>query len=258
MIAGVDGTTALVLVVIAFLAGIGITAIGPGGIFTTVALAGLTAIPSSTVAGTAHLTFVATGLLGSAAYLRSGEFAEGRGRALTIVLSGASALGAIAGALVNTTLSDELFGLLLGGFCVAVGGVIAYRERRGLGPATVLDPGTRPGQLAVGAVGLAIGLLGGLLGVGGPVVAVPALVVLGVPMLLALAAAQVQSIVLSSTAASTYLAAGAVSLPLAGLVGLPQLAGVLVGWQVAHHVDARRLKAGLSVVLVAVGPLVAF
>lgn len=33
------------LVIVAFLAGIGITAIGPGGVFTTVALAGLTVLP---------------------------------------------------------------------------------------------------------------------------------------------------------------------------------------------------------------------
>lgn len=252
---GFDPATALALVVIAFLAGIGITAIGPGGIFTTVALAGLTAVPASTVAGTAHLTFIATGLLGSAAYLRSGELAQGRGRALTIVLSTASGVGAVVGALVNAALPDELFGLLLGSFCVAVGGVIAYRERRGLGPALALDPGTRRGQFTFGVVGLFIGLLGGLLGVGGPVVAVPALVVLGIPLLYALAAAQVQSVVLSGTAAATYLAAGTVSIPLALLVGVPQLMGVLVGWRAAHRVPVHWLKILLAVALVVVGPL---
>lgn len=256
MIAGVGTTTALALVVIAFLAGIGITAIGPGGVFTTVALAGLTALPASTVAGTVHVTFVFTGLLGGFVYLRSGELL-GEGRTLTIVLSGASALGAVGGALANAALPEGVFDLLLGGFCVAVGGVIAYRQRRGLGPVVVLDSGTTGGRAAIGSIGFVVGVLGGLLGIGGPVIAVPALVVCGTPMLIALAAAQAQSVVLSGTAAATYLAAGSVSVPLAVLVGVPQLVGVVVGWQVAHRVPSRRLKAVLAIALVAVGPLLA-
>lgn len=253
---GIDTTTLVVLVVIAFLAGIGITAIGPGGVFTTVALAGLTALPASTVAGTVHVTFVFTGVLGSAVYFRSGEL-RGEGRTLTAVLSAASAVGAVGGALVNTSLSGNVFDLLLGGFCVAVGAIIAYRERRELGAAISLDPGTMSGKLTIGVIGFAIGVLGGLLGIGGPVIAVPALVVCGTPMLVALAAAQVQSIVLSGTATATYLAAGAVSPSLALLVGVPQLAGVVVGWRIAHRVPSRRLKAVLAVVLVAIGPLLA-
>jgi uncharacterized membrane protein YfcA len=90
------------------------------------------------------------------------------------------------------------------------------------------------------------------------VIAVPALVVGGTPMLVALAAAQVQSIVLSGTAAATYLAAGTVSPALAAVVGVPQLVGVIIGWGVAHRVPERQLKAVLAVVLVVIGPLLAF
>jgi len=254
---GIEPTTALALVVVAFLAGIGITAIGPGGVFTTAALAGLTALPASVVAGTVHMTFVFTGVLGSFVYFRSGELVDD-GRTLTVVLSVASVAGAVGGALLNTSLSETVFDLLLGGFCVVVGAVIAYREFRGLGPAIALDSGTIGGKLAIGAIGFAIGLLGGLLGIGGPVIAVPALVLCGTPMLVALAAAQVQSVVLSGTAATAYLAAGSVSPPLAVFVGVPQLLGVVVGWRVAHRVPSRRLKAALAVALVAIGPVLAF
>ena len=254
---GVETPTLLALVVVAFLAGIGITAIGPGGIFTTVGLAGLTALPASTVAGTVHVAYVFAGLLGSYVYFRSGEL-TGEGRQLTIVLSAASVLGATGGALVNTALPEGVFDLLLGGFCVLVGGIIAYRERQGLGPAFALDAETPGGRVAVAAIGFVVGLLGGLLGIGGPVIAVPALVISGTPMLVALAAAQVQSIVLSGTAAATYLAAGTVSPALAAVVGVPQLVGVVIGWGVAHRVPERQLKAVLAVVLVVIGPLLAF
>jgi len=60
--------TLALLVAIAFLSGIGITTIGPGGVFVTVALYALTSVSSSAVAGTAHLTFIGTGIVASVAY----------------------------------------------------------------------------------------------------------------------------------------------------------------------------------------------
>jgi uncharacterized membrane protein YfcA len=53
--------------------GVGITAIGPGGILPTVALFALTTLSPAQVAGTAIVTHVATGALGTAAFARSGQ-----------------------------------------------------------------------------------------------------------------------------------------------------------------------------------------
>jgi uncharacterized protein len=52
-------------------AGIGITAVRPGGVLATVGLFTLTPPSPTQVAGTALVTDIATGMLGSAAYLRS-------------------------------------------------------------------------------------------------------------------------------------------------------------------------------------------
>jgi uncharacterized membrane protein YfcA len=57
-----------VLMLLAFLSGIGITAIGPGGIFITIALFLLTAETPATIAGTASAMFIATGILGTVVY----------------------------------------------------------------------------------------------------------------------------------------------------------------------------------------------
>jgi uncharacterized membrane protein YfcA len=229
---------AVLLAVIALFAGIGITAIGPGGIFVTIALFLLAPIGPAEVAGTASATFVATGLLGSAVYLRSGEFTAGYARELAILLSSASVVGALVGARANLLLPEQVFGHLLAAFVASIGGLIVYRQRRVL----------------IGTIGFGIGILGAMLGVGGPVVAVPILVVLGVPMLVAVAVAQVQSIFISSFATVGYLAVDAVSLPLVLLVGIPQLIGVVLGWGVAHRVDPHRLRVVLGLVLVLVAP----
>lgn len=242
-----------VLVVIAFLSGIGITAVGPGGIFVTVALFALTDVSSSVVAGTAMTTFVFTGVLGTLTYLQSGELRSSSGKRLAAFVTVPSVAGAVVGALVNTILSDGLFGFMLIGFTVLVGASIVYRERQGLGSKWSFRTDSTVGVVVFGTLGFAIGVLGGLLGVGGPVIAVPILVVLGVSMLDALAAAQVQSVFLSAFAASTYMMQGAVSIPLAVAIGVPELVGVVVGWRVAHYLDPSRLKFALGGSLIVAG-----
>lgn len=252
-----DPSLLAVLAAIALVAGVGITTIGPGGIFLTIALYALTPLSPGTIAGTAQVAFVATGLVGTAAYVQSGELATGESRALTVVLSASSVAGALVGATLNASVSRAVFGLLLGALASSVGVVILYRERRGFMPIVTLDATTRSGKLSLGGLGFALGVFSGLLGVGGPVLAVPALVLVGVPILYAIAVAQVQSIFIAAFASLGYLAQGTVSFPLAVVVGVPLVAGVLVGWRVAHIVDPERLKLALGGVLVLVGPYLA-
>ncbi|UTF55854.1 sulfite exporter TauE/SafE family protein [Natronosalvus rutilus] len=247
----------ILLVGIAFLSGIGGTTVGPGGIFLTISLYSLTPISSGTVAGTAHAAFIATGLVGSAAYVHSGEMKTGDARAMALILSLSSIIGALIGAYVNSFVPRTIFGLLLGVVAMATGITIVYRERRGLSPLYQLDAARREGQVVLGVLGFALGITSGLLGVGGPVIAVPALILIGVPMLLALAVAQVQSIFIATFATTGYLFQGNVSLPLAVLVGLPLLAGAVVGWKVAHLVNPAKLKVALGIVLIVVGPYLA-
>ncbi|MXV63383.1 TSUP family transporter [Natronorubrum sp. JWXQ-INN-674] len=247
----------LLLVSIAFFSGIGITTIGPGGIFVTIALYSLTPLASSQVAGTAHATFIVTGLVGSAAYLHSGEMKTGESRAIAIVLSLSSVVGALVGAYINTFVPRSVFGILLGGVSMSVGAIILYRERRGFSPLYDLEPLERRGQVALGGLGFVLGVCSGLLGIGGPVLAVPALVLIGVPMLLAVAVAQVQSIFIAAFAATGYALQGNVILPLAVVVGTPLLLGVVMGWKIAHMIDPEKLKVALGVVLIGVGPYLA-
>lgn len=248
---------AVALFVVALLAGVGITALGPGGVFVTIALYAVAAVPTATVAGTASATFVATGLLGTAVYVRSGELARSDGYVLAVLLSATGLAGALVGVRLNVLIPEELFGLLLGAFVSLTGVIVWYRLRWGTAVLFPLDVSEWRGKLLAAAIGFGIGVPGGLLGVGGPIIAVPVLVVLDVPLLVAVAAAQVQSVFIAGFATAGYLARDAVSLPLAVLVGIPQLIGVVAGWRVAHAVDERRLKLALAVVLVVCGAYVA-
>lgn len=253
MIAAVPPAMLALLVAVALVAGVGITTIGPGGIFVTVALYALTPLSSAAVAGTAHATFIATGVIGTVVYARSGELVGEDGRGMAAILSATSVVGALAGAHLNTYVSRRLFGVLLGVVAGLTGIVLLYRERRELDAVVTIDATSRRGRASLGLLGVGLGVASGLVGVGGPVLAVPALVVLGVPILLALGVAQVQSIFIAVFATAGYVTQGAVSLPLAVLIGIPQVVGVVAGWMIAHRVDPNRLKVALGAVLLAVG-----
>ncbi|MFC7165735.1 TSUP family transporter [Halospeciosus flavus] len=79
----------------------------------------------------------------------------------------------------------------------------------------------------------------------------------GVPMLVAVGVAQVQSIFVAAFATVGYVARDAVSWPLAVAIGVPELVGVVVGWKVAQSVDAERLTRVLAVLLLVLGPYIA-
>lgn len=253
MVIGVPFDLALVLIAIALISGIGCTTIGPGGIFVTVALYLLTPLSSAEVAGTAHVTFIAVGVLGTVAYARSGELSGTDGPLLAIILSGTSIVGAVAGARLNAYVSRRLFGIVLGVVAGVTGAALLYRRWNELDSVVTLSPNDWRGKITFGALGFSLGVTAGLVGVGGPVFAVPALVLFGVPMLLAVGVAQVQAVFISGFSTVEYLAQDAVSGRYALLVGIPLVLGALGGWVVAHRVDPDRLKATLGIVLIAVG-----
>jgi uncharacterized membrane protein YfcA len=109
----------------------------------------------------------------------------------------------------------------------------------------------------VAAVGVAVGLVSGILGLGGPMLSVPLLLALGVAVLAALAAAQVQSIVIAGVGTIGYALHGSVDWGLVLLIGLPELVGVVVGWRIAQILPTRMLRGILIAVLLLLAPYLA-
>lgn len=243
----------VLLGVLGLVCGIGITALGPGGVLATIALFALTTLTPAQVAGTAIVTHVATGALGTAAYTRSGQLRDPGTRRTALVLAGAALAGTPVGVLVNTVISGRAFGLLLSVFVAGVATLVLYRQRR----APADRPPAQPRTLTVAAVGLGVAAAAGMFGIGGPMLTVPLLVALRVPVLSALAAAQAQSVIIAGTGTVGYLTQGAVNWPLAALVGVPELVGVLIGWAIARALPTRTLTYALVAVLFGLSPYLA-
>ncbi len=239
------------LAILGLVAGVGITAIGPGGVLATIGLFALTSLSPAQVAGTAIVTHVATGALATAAYTRSGHLRVPHTRRTALTLAAVAVIGTPLGVVINGTVSSRAFGILLGGFVAGVAALVLYRDHHSG------TPHHQPRTAAIAAVGFCVATASGLVGVGGPLLAVPLLVALGLPVLSALAAAQAQSVVIASVGTLGYLAAGAIDWPLAAVVGIPELAGVLVGWKIARALPTRTLTYLLITSLFALAPYLA-
>lgn len=259
--AGLEPVVAVALVLLGLAAGVGITAVGPGGVLITVGLFAFTDLTPAQVAGTAIVTNVATGLAGTAVYTRSGQLRDPATRRTAVLLAAGAVAGTPLGVAANGLVEGRVFGMLLGAFVALTAALVLWR-RPGGAPNGGPDGAPAPAATGIGAptavaVGTGVAAVGAMFGVGGPLLSVPLLVALGTPVLAALAAAQAQSVVIAGIGTAGYVAAGAVDWRLAALMGVPELAGVLAGWMIARAVPAAALKAALVVCLLVLAPYVA-
>lgn len=241
---GVGVPELVFLAVIGVVGGIGITAVGPGGVLPTIGLFALTGLSPAQVAGTAIVTHIATGALGTAVYTRSGQLRERDTRHTALILAGAALVGTPLGVIGGTLVSKHAFAVVLGVVVAAAAGLVWYRARD-LHAALLL----RPPTILIVALGLVVSAVAGVVGIGGPMLTVPLLAAAGLPVLRSLACAQAQSVVIATVGTVGYLVHGSIDWPLAALVGLPELAGVLVGWKIAHALPTRTLRNTLITTL---------
>ena len=246
----------LKLLLISLAAGIGIAAVGPGGVLMTIGLFALTAMPPAAVAGTAIVTHIGTGIVGTAAYARSGELRHRATRRLALILAASAPPGVLAGMMINAYISKQGFGILLGAFVAAIGILVLHRQRSAGHAAAMPPPHALPPALCA-LVGIAVATLASLFGLGGPMVCVPLLIALKVPVLSALAAAQVQSVAGSALGTAGYALGGAIDWPMAVFIAIPQMIGVVLGWKIARCLPARTLAYALAAVLIALAPYLA-
>ncbi|GHJ41691.1 sulfite exporter TauE/SafE family protein [Streptomyces sp. TS71-3] len=251
-----DALTLASLALFGLAGGVGITAVGPGGVLPTIGMFLMTPLSPAGVAGTAIVTHVATGALGTAAYTRSGQLRDPVTRRTAVVLSASALAGTPVGVLLNTVVSGRGFGILLACAVTVTAGLVWLRERRTAAAGTVEEAVHVPLAWTV-VVGAGVAVAAGLFGLGGPMLSVPLLVVCGIPVLSALAAAQAQSVVIASVGTVGYVLHGSVDWTLAVVVGVPELVGVIVGWRIAHAVPARKLKFALVGTLLALAPYLA-
>ena len=217
-----------------------------GGVLVVPGLVLLAAMPHRLATGTsvaAVLPMAASGMIGYAVH---GEVDVPRAALL--------ALGAVAGAVLGTSLLQRLPVVVLRWLFAALLTASAVQ--------LLVDPGDPSGAgglgvaeaLALVALGYGAGVLSGLLGIGGGVVMVPAMMlVFGLPGVLAKGTSLLVILPTSVMATWRNWRNDSVDLRTAGVVGVAGVAAAFAGAQLAVWLDPEAAAVLLAVLLLAVG-----
>jgi len=235
--------------VAAVLIGLALGALGGGGSILTVPvlvyLAGFT--PSAAIAGSLVVVGV-TALSAMAAHSRQGRVDWRSGSLFAAV----GVLGAYGGARLSAYLPPAL---LLGAFALlmVVVAALMLRPRR---PSAAGHPAGRAGMLRVGLIGTAVGVTTGLLGAGGGFLIVPALLLVGLDMSVAVGTSLL--VIAANCAAGLAGHLGHVDIDWALTLGVTALAvaGSVAGARLVRHLDPDRLRRAFGAVVAVIGTAV--
>ena len=236
--------------VFAALIGLALGTLGGGGSILTVPVLVYVLGYAPKLAIAMSLPVVGTAaLVGVVSHWRAGNV-----RLQTAALFGSVAMvGSYAGARASALISGRVQLLILGVVMVAAAVSMLRSAVQNDSPTDAAPPH----PLLMLAVGLAVGLLTGIVGIGGGFLIVPALVVLGrVPMK---AAVGTSLLVIALNSTSGYLGhAGREVVPWDFVVRFTAVAvvGILAGTALVHHIPTRALKRAFALLLVGIGVLI--
>jgi uncharacterized membrane protein YfcA len=233
-----DGLTAGAVL----LAGALIGATGIGGVLVVPALTQFGQVPLQQAIAASALAFAVPGVAALVWLLRGAEWQPRWG-----ALIAGAVPAAVAGALLVHRVQPQW--LLAGVALLAIlsGARGLRRGTEGAAPHAAL-----PTPHLVG-LGAAVGFGSALTGTGGPVLLVPALMLLGQPVGMTIALAQAVQLPLALCAGVSHAVAGALSWPLALGLGAVLLAGSFAGRAAARHLPLPLMHTLVSLLLLAVG-----
>ena len=243
----------LLLFTLSLCSGIITAAIGPGGVLLIAGLHVFTPLSPAEVAGTSSGTFFIGSILGASKFAQSGEI----NYRLSGVLSLASVVGVQFGVGVNRFVSETMFNTILAGILGVAGLVVIYKQYNKLTSAYALSVYSLSGIVVVTLLGLVVGTTGGLTGIGGPALSVPALLILRVPIIQAVSAGIVQSVFMTASTGIRYALTGDIGLILLFTLATPFAVGILIGYRIAHKLDTNILRISLGVFLIIVSGIIA-
>lgn len=261
-------TPALGLVAIAvvcLLIGTSVGATGYGGFLIPVALVAAVGFSATVAVYHSLLGAVIPTVLAAVLYLRSPTH---RPRwDLVGWLSVGTVPGVGVGRWLTATVDSTAMTVVLGLVVVAAGGLVLVQTRRagrGDGPAT--DERSDPPRPRIGVVATAVacvvaGCAGGLTtvlaGVGGPLVTVPALLIIGVPVTAAVGSAMINSLVGIALTLATMIGRLPLEASVLVVITVAMATGMVAGVRLHHRLSTKWLVIPVGIISLVTGAWIA-
>jgi uncharacterized membrane protein YfcA len=240
--------TLILVLVAALLMGVLIGCVGIGGVLLPPALVYLGGLGFHAAAATSTWAFLFCAAAGTWSY-------SGRGSIdwrMAAWLGAGVVPAAFAGARANAALPEGLLMAILAALMVLTGSDALLRGSPGSG-----GRARRLGIPALLAIGAFVGFGSALTGTGGAVLLVPVLLLLRVPVLAAVGAAQAVALPIVAFSTAGFLLYGSVEFALGTAAGLVGAVGVVAGARIAHAVPAATLRRVVATALLCAGLLIA-
>jgi uncharacterized protein len=241
-------TTYVLIALAALFVGLFIGTVGVGGILLIPALTYLGGLTVHTAAGTALLTFVFTGILGTALFQRRGSI-DWR---IAKPVCGGAVVFSIVGAWAASRIDGRPLALAIAAITAFTGIYILLPTRDRV---RFRDGDGRGERAMLAGIGAVSGFGSGLSGAGGPLFSVPMMVVAGFAPLAAVGASQMLQIVTAAFGTVGNLAYGHIDFVVAAWITVFELAGVVAGVQLAHSMKLSALRRLAGVLCILVGAL---
>ena len=240
-------TTAALLVLYVLGLGTGwlVGAIGVGGVLLVPALVLIGGLEVGAATPVASLSFLFTGIAGTAAYARKGRLSK----ATVVWLTVGAVPGAVAGAATNIAIPARAITTAIAVVLVAAAARSFRKSSADELDSTPLATGT---LVAIGAV---VGFASALTGTGGPVLLIPIVMLAGGAAVTAVAAGQPIQIPIALAATIGFLVLGEVDWPLGIGLGVAQGVGTIAGAGFSHRAKAPTLRRLVSYALIAAAVL---
>ncbi len=230
--------------VVGFLTGIS----GMGGILIPPIMILLLGMDTHLAMGTSMTSFLPSSVVTVTMYTRHKLI----NKKTALPLSVAGVVCVFIGTELKALSSGALLNLLLAGLVIFVGCMV-LRPATPRPEAASSTFSTRKAVIQLLVLGGVVGVLSGMTGAGGPVLSVPAMILLGYSPMTAIASGQVYVLLVCSAGSIGNILHDAVDLPLAALCGLGQVIGVWIGLRVAQRLCAETTKKIVAAVCVLSG-----
>ena len=240
--------TVIYLLLLGLVSGSLIGAVGVGGVIVAPVLAYLLGYELQVAQAAASLSFLFTGIVGTATYAQRGSIDWRLVKWASVGLIP----GAVLGALVNSLLPTALLAAALAVMLLLAGrGAFARPDED-----QQFGPEFRWRTRLIMGFGLAVGFVSALTGTGGPVTLIPILIALGMGPLSAVGASQASQVPIAAFASLSFAMFGQIDLTAGLLLGVSQAMGILLGASIAHRTPQAMLSRVVSAAVLGAGLLI--